>query len=112
MTHAEGVDDFRVALGEPVGAELGDLSKATVTINDNETVNGPNPIDQTDFLVRQLYIDFLGREPDPAGFAGWTSTINNCAPETRAATGFTFHKCSINRMNFKRAAIMSSNSIR
>ena len=79
-SYAEGVDDFRVALGEPVGAELGDLSKATVTINDNETVNGPNPIDQTDFLVRQLYIDFLGREPDPAGFAGWTSTINNCAP--------------------------------
>ena len=30
--------------------------------------------------MRQLYIDFLGREPDPAGFAGWTSTINNCVP--------------------------------
>lgn len=64
----------------PGGAVLGDSSKATVTINDNDTVNGPNPIDQTDFLVRQLYIDFLGREPDPAGFAGWTSTINNCVP--------------------------------
>lgn len=77
-SYTEGAEDFRVALGDPVGADLGDPSKATVTINDNETVNGPNPIDQTDFLVRQLYIDFLGREPDPAGFAGWTSTINNC----------------------------------
>jgi hypothetical protein len=79
-SYAEGAEDFRVALGDPVGADLGDPSKATVIINDNETVNGPNPIDQTDFLVRQLYIDFLGREPDPAGFAGWTSTINNCVP--------------------------------
>jgi hypothetical protein len=78
-SYAEGPENFRVALGDPVGAVLGDSSKATVTINDNDTVNGPNPIDQTDFLVRQLYIDFLGREPDPAGFAGWTSTINNCA---------------------------------
>jgi len=78
-SYAEGAENFRVALGDPVGAGLGDPSKATVTINDNETVNGLNPIDQTDFLVRLLYIDFLGREPDPAGFAGWTSTINKCA---------------------------------
>jgi hypothetical protein len=32
------------------------------------------------FFVRQHYIDFLGREPDPAGFAGWQNTLNNCAP--------------------------------
>jgi hypothetical protein len=30
--------------------------------------------------VRQHYIDFLGREPDPAGFQGWQNTLNNCAP--------------------------------
>ena len=39
-----------------------------------------NPIDDTNFFVRQQYLDFLNREPDPPGFAGWTSTINNCAP--------------------------------
>jgi hypothetical protein len=78
-SYAEGAETFRVALSNPVGAVLGGPSTATVNINDNETVNGPNPIDQTDFFVRQQYIDFLGREPDPAGFAGWTSTINNCA---------------------------------
>jgi len=29
--------------------------------------------------VRQQYLDFLGREPDPPGFIGWVNTINNCA---------------------------------
>ena len=51
-------------------------------IVDNETTTGPNPIDGTDFFVRQQYLDFLGREPDPVGFAGWTSTINNCSGDT------------------------------
>jgi len=30
--------------------------------------------------VRQQYLDFLGREPDPPGFSGWVNTIRNCAP--------------------------------
>ncbi len=45
-----------------------------------QAVTGPNPIGLTDFFVRQHYLDFLGREPDPAGFAGWQNLINNCAP--------------------------------
>ncbi|HVS81371.1 MAG TPA: hypothetical protein VHE60_06535 [Pyrinomonadaceae bacterium] len=32
--------------------------------------------------MRQQYIDFLGREPDPPGFDGWVSTINNCSGDT------------------------------
>jgi hypothetical protein len=39
----------------------------------------PNPIDCPEYFVRQHYFDFLGREPDPVGFAGWLSTLNNCA---------------------------------
>jgi hypothetical protein len=31
-----------------------------------------------DFFIRQNYIDFLGREPDPAGLAGWRNVLNNC----------------------------------
>jgi len=81
-SYAEGSEAFRVTLSNPQGAALGALSNATVTVNDNETVNGPNPIDNTNFFVRQQYIDFLGREPDLAGFAGWTSTINNCSGDT------------------------------
>ena len=39
----------------------------------------PNPIDCPEYFVRQHYFDFLGREPDPAGFADWLSALNNCA---------------------------------
>jgi len=79
-SYAEGNETFTASLNNVSGATLDASITATVTIQDNEAVNGPNPLDQTNFFVRQHYIDFLGREPDPAGFAGWTSTINNCAP--------------------------------
>jgi hypothetical protein len=78
--YAEGPETFTISLRHPSGMTLGPPASATVTINDNETVNGPNPIDQTAFFVRQHYIDFLGREPDPAGFLGWQNVINNCSP--------------------------------
>jgi len=81
-SYAEGDETFRVSLSNPTGATLGTPSTATVTIMDNETVNGPNPIDNTNFFVRQQYIDFLGREPDPFGFMGWVDTINNCSGDT------------------------------
>jgi hypothetical protein len=44
------------------------------------TVGGSNsnPIDETSFFVRQHYLDFLSREPDPGGFQGWINIINNC----------------------------------
>jgi glucose/arabinose dehydrogenase len=45
------------------------------------TANGnrQNPLDTTEYFVRQQYVDFLGREPEEAGFNAWTDTINNCA---------------------------------
>jgi uncharacterized repeat protein (TIGR01451 family) len=76
--YAEGNESFTISLSSPTGAALVTPSSATVTITDNETVNGTNPIDQTAFFVRQQYVDFLGREPDPAGFADWQNVINNC----------------------------------
>ena len=81
-SYAEGNESFTVNLSGPSGATLGAQSTATVTIIDNDNSNGPNPIENTNFFVRQQYIDFLGREPDPPGFAGWTSTINNCSGDT------------------------------
>ncbi len=79
-SYADGNETFTVSLNNVSGAFLGTPFTTTVIITDNEVANGPNPIDTTDFFVRQHYIDFLGREPDPPGFAGWTSEINNCAP--------------------------------
>jgi Tol biopolymer transport system component len=39
----------------------------------------PNPIDDPQFFVRQHYLDFLGREPDPLA-AQWVNLINDCPP--------------------------------
>jgi cytochrome c peroxidase len=38
----------------------------------------PNPIDDPQFFVRQHYIDFLNREPDPQGLSDWIAILNNC----------------------------------
>ncbi len=78
--YAEGNESFTLSLSNASGAGLGTVSTATITINDNEVANGSNPIEVTSFFVREHYIDFLGREPDPAGYTGWQSVINNCAP--------------------------------
>jgi len=47
-------------------------------IADNDTVTGPNPVDQSGFFVRQQYLDFLNREPDPSGLNFWVNNIETC----------------------------------
>ncbi|MBA3568864.1 MAG: PD40 domain-containing protein [Pyrinomonadaceae bacterium] len=42
-----------------------------------------NPIDTVDFFVRQHYLDFLSREPDPAGLAFWTNEITSCGSDAQ-----------------------------
>lgn len=81
-SYAEGTETFGLALSNPTGGNLGTPSTASVTINDNETVDGPNPILQTNpaavsFFVRQHYLDFLGREPEPG--EPWSAILNGCA---------------------------------
>ena len=43
---------------------------------------GFNPIDDPAFFVRQHYLDFFGREPDPEGLNFWHNELTNCAPFT------------------------------
>ena len=76
--YAEGNEDFTASLSSPGGTFLGSPNIATITIADNETTNGTNPIDSTNFFVYQHYLDFLNRQPDPSGFAFWTSNISSC----------------------------------
>ena len=40
--------------------------------------NISNPVDYAQFMVRQHYVDFLGREPDEAGRMFWTKQITDC----------------------------------
>jgi hypothetical protein len=77
--YAEGNENFTIILTNATGATLGSPNLATVTITDNESVNGgQNPIDAADFFVHQHYIDFLNREPDPSGYQFWINEITSC----------------------------------
>jgi hypothetical protein len=82
-SYAENTEIFRVSLNNPQGAILGTPSTANVTIIDNDSVNGPNPIDAANWFVLRHYLDFLNREPDPPGFGFWTEEIDNCTPKPR-----------------------------
>jgi hypothetical protein len=41
-----------------------------------------NPLDTPEYFVRQHYLDFLGREPDEAGFNFWSDQILGCAGDS------------------------------
>jgi hypothetical protein len=43
---------------------------------------GLNPLDTTEYFVRQQYLDFLNREPDEAGFNFWVNNIESCGADT------------------------------
>ena len=40
-----------------------------------------NPIDDAGVFVRQQYLDFLSREPDPSGLTFWTTQITSCGTD-------------------------------
>jgi glucose/arabinose dehydrogenase len=79
----EGAETFSIRLSNPTSgaAALGTPNASSVTLNDNgnDAANAANPIDAASFFVRQHYIDFLNREPEPQGFADWQNILNNCA---------------------------------
>ena len=80
-SYAEGAETFNVVLSNAGNASLAAPTTATVTINDNDAVNGANPILATDsagvtFFVRQHYLDFLGREPEVG--EPWSAILNGC----------------------------------
>ncbi|HEY6045202.1 MAG TPA: DUF4214 domain-containing protein, partial [Pyrinomonadaceae bacterium] len=79
--YIEGNETLGLALSGASGANLGSFNAATIVISDNDALPASsNPIEQVPFFVRQHYIDFLGREPEPQGYQGWQDTLNNCAP--------------------------------
>lgn len=82
--YIEGPENFTLTLSNPVGATLGSTTTATVTIADNDAAAAPNPIDGTQFFVRQLYVDLLSREPDVQGWNGWISRIDLCGQPGQA----------------------------
>jgi hypothetical protein len=77
----ESNEQFYVVLYDAVGCTLAKPSFAIVTIQSDDANDGPSPVGSafnTTFFVRQQYLDFLGREPDPGGLTFWTSEIESC----------------------------------
>ena len=84
-SYGESDENFNVALSSPVGGTLGAPSVVTVTIHSDESVDGPNPVRDasfdTDFFVREHYVDFFNREADSSGLAFWKDQINSCTTQ-------------------------------
>lgn len=58
-------------------------SSASRTPKPNALEEVANFIDDTIFYVRQHYVDFLIREPDPSGLQFWTNEITSCGNNTQ-----------------------------
>ena len=83
--YSESPETFNITLSNPVACALGSPAAVTVTINSDDAVNGPNPVKDatfnTDFFVRQHYLDFFNRAPDAPGLAFWKNQIDECTTQ-------------------------------
>ncbi|MDT7690354.1 MAG: hypothetical protein QOE46_3113 [Acidobacteriota bacterium] len=82
-TH-EGNETVSLTLSNLVGrGSLDTPTSSTLTITDDDaTTSAANPLDRSDFFVRQHYLDFLNREPDAEGLAFWRNNIDICNGNT------------------------------
>jgi len=84
----EGSETVNLSLRNAQGASFGASSTAILTIVDDDLL-----IDDAQFFVRQHYLDFLNREPDPPGLAFWTDNITKCNDPARRSNGQTEEQC-------------------
>jgi Tol biopolymer transport system component len=79
----EGTETFTLQLYDVTGnSVLGNSGSATVSILDNDVApSSINPLDNSEFFVRQHYHDFLNREPDAEGLAFWVNNIESCGAD-------------------------------
>ncbi|HEX8473043.1 MAG TPA: carboxypeptidase regulatory-like domain-containing protein [Pyrinomonadaceae bacterium] len=88
--YLENAETFSVALSNLTGATFGAASTATVTIGNNDAADAPNPVKwdagfNSEFFVRQHYIDFFNREADSDGLSFWRGQINGCGANVACA---------------------------
>jgi hypothetical protein len=79
---AEANETVFLSLSNPTGgAEVGTPNTGVITIISNDAGSPSNPADSPSFFVRQHYIDFLNRLPDPSGQSFWTGQITSCGSD-------------------------------
>lgn len=82
--HQESNETFSLNISNPSGAELTSPVSSTVTIQDNDFApTQTNPVDGTNFFVRQHYRDFLNRNPDNPGLIFWSNEIDQCGADVQ-----------------------------
>ena len=75
----EGLETINLTLSNPTSTLLVPPQQFLLTIQDDDfSPPTANPVDATDFFVRQHYRDFLNRDPDFAGLQFWSDQINSC----------------------------------
>jgi glucose/arabinose dehydrogenase len=76
----EGDETVILTLGNLKGQGRLDtpVSRVMTITDDDTTTSQTNPLERSDFFVRQHYLDFLNREPDAQGFAFWKNGIDIC----------------------------------
>lgn len=60
---------------------LRDIGWSTVTTTPPPPPPPTNPIDTSDFFVRQQYLDFLNRPADTSGLNFWVNELNSCGTD-------------------------------
>jgi hypothetical protein len=69
--------NYHFAPAERSFSLVGSRTDAVFTASADAQPTG-NPIDSNEYFVRQQYLDFLGREPEPDGLAYWAGQLNAC----------------------------------
>ncbi|PYS38373.1 MAG: hypothetical protein DMF71_16960 [Acidobacteria bacterium] len=62
----------------PPQRSFSQLGQHTDAVFTGSLSGSANPLDTTEYFVRQQYLDFLGREPDEAGFNFWVNNLQSC----------------------------------
>ncbi len=70
-------------------SQLGETTEAA--FGATATGSTVNPLDTPEYFVRQNYLDFLGREPDEAGFNFWSDQILACGDDTECVDSKRVH---------------------
>jgi hypothetical protein len=71
--------NFTFSPSQRAFSQLGQRTDAA--FNATPTGGTLNPLDTTEYFVRQQYVDFLGREPDESGFNFWVNNIESCGAD-------------------------------